>query len=191
MRKQNLFLLINTAILLVIGAAFVWTYDAAVPKDLDDQLFGQVVTLGEAEIVTNIPTIGQYSIVHTVQDAFNSRGDKIGVVYNVRATYTYFLETDPGYVELLVAVDLDQNVTVQIVDLKQTSTYTAGLQNYVYEYFQGFGFDQLILIPIVNLEDPEAGATASASTGKIKELVGKAIEYHATQQAELSEVNVG
>jgi hypothetical protein len=191
MKKQNLSLLINAVILVLISAVFLFIYATQVPKDLDDKLFGQVVTLGEARVITNEPPFGHYTIVHTAQDAFNNQGQKLGVVYNVKSKYNYFNPNDPGYIELLVAVDNQQKITVQIVSLKQTETYTAGLQNYVFEYFQGFGLDQIILIPILNLEEPDAGATASASTGKIKELVTMVIQYHTSLNSSLSEVNIG
>jgi hypothetical protein len=191
MKRENLFLIVNSIILLVIGIGVILAFSLFVPKNPEDLLFGQAVTLGEAEVVQNVPAFGNYSIVNTVQTAYSVSGDELGVVYTVKAVYTYFQADHPGYIELLIGIDNNNKVTVQIVDLDQTATYNSGIQNYVYEYFQGFGTDQLILIPVINLEDLDAGVTASRSTGMVKELVTKAIEYHVNQTLSISEVNQG
>jgi len=191
MKRENLFLIVNSIILLAVGILTVLAFTLLVPKNPEDLLFGQTVSLSEAEIVQNIPAFGNYSIVNTVQTAYSISGNEIGTVYTVKAVYTYFTADKPGYIELLVGIDSNNKVTVQIVSLDQTVTYNSGLQNYVYEYFQGFGTDQLILIPVINLEAIDAGATASRSTGMIKELVTKAIDYHINQTLSLSEVNQG
>ena len=191
MKRENLFLIVNSIILLVIGIGVILAFSLFVPKNPEDLLFGQAVTLGEAEVVQNVPASGNYSIVNTVQTAYSVSGDELGVVYTVKAVYTYFQADQPGYIELLIGIDNNNKVTVQIVDLDQTVTYNSGIQNYVYEYFQGFGTDQLILIPVINLEDLDAGVTASRSTGMVKELVTKAIEYHVNQTLSVSEVNQG
>jgi hypothetical protein len=191
MKRENLFLIVNSIILLAIAILTILAFTLLVPKDPEDLLFGQAVSLSEAEIVQNIPAFGNYSIVNTVQTAYSILGDELGTVYTVKAVYTYFTADHPGYVELLVGIDNQNKVTVQIIDLDQTVTYNSGIQNYVYEYFQGFGTDQLILIPVINLEAIDAGATASRSTGMIKELVTQAIEYHVNQTLSLSEVNQG
>jgi len=190
MTKQNIILLVNALLFVLISVGFILVYQFVVPTDIEDKLFNQVVTLKNVEIVNNVPSEGMYQIIYTKQDAVDVRGDKVGVVYNVRAVYNYFMPTDPGYLELLIGIDLDSNVSVQIVKYKQTETYTAGLQNYIFEYFQNMPIEGLTLVPIEDLE-PEAGATARATTGKVKELVGLAIQHYMTQNASLSEVNVG
>ncbi|MBU1142441.1 MAG: hypothetical protein KKH92_02215 [Firmicutes bacterium] len=193
MKKQNLFLMMNAVILLVISLVFLFTYQNAIPKDAEDKLFNQMVTLEDEEIITNVPTIGFYSIVHKVQTAYNAKGDKVGTVYTVMAKNGYkFNPADEfGYIELLVGIDLDNKVYVQPLKIEQTSTYVGGIQDYVYEYFQGFSFDYLLLIPVVNVGDLEAGATASQSTGLVKTLVAMAIDAYNNQSASLSEVNLG
>ena len=191
MKKENMSLILNAVIITLLTIGLIFGYKLLVPTGPEDYLFGQAVTLGEEEVITNVPAFGNYTIVNTVQDAYNLAGDKIGTVYNVKAVYTYFNVNEPGYIELLVGIDSNNQVTVRIIDLEQTVTYTSGIQNYVFEYFQGFGTDQLILIPVVNLEDVGAGATASSSTGKVKELISLAIEYHVTHTLSLSEVNQG
>ncbi len=193
MKKQNLFLMINAVILLVISLGFLLAYQNAVPRDPEDKLFSQMVTLEDEEILTNIPTIGFYSIVHKVQIAYNAQGDKVGTVYTVMAKngYNFNSAEEFGYIELLVGIDLDNKVYVQPLKLEQTSTYVGGIQDYVYEYFQGFAFDYLLLIPVVNVGDLEAGATASQSTGLVKTLVAMAIDAYNNQTASLSEVNLG
>jgi hypothetical protein len=189
MKKQTLLLIINAVLITLISVVFLLVYQNVVPKTETDKLFGTVVVLGEEEIVTNIPAFGNYTIVHTKAEAFNTQGEKIGTVYNVKSVYTYFNINDPGIIELLVGIDLNNKVTVQIVNLKQTPTYNAGIQQYVQDYFQGFATDQIILIPPMNLEEVGAGATASLSTGKVKELVALAIQRHINTSGSLSEVN--
>jgi hypothetical protein len=193
MKKQNLFLMINAVILLVISLVFLFAYQNAVPKDPEDKLFNRMVTLEDEEIIANVPTIGNYSIVHKVQTAYNSQGNKVGTVYTVMAKNGYkFNPSDEfGYIELLVGIDLDNKVYVQPVKVQQTSTYVGGIQDYIFEYFQGFTFDYLLLIPVVNVGDLEAGATASESTGLVKTLVAMAINLYNNQSASLSEVNLG
>ena len=190
MTKQNIMLMMNTVILILVSVGFLLVYQFIVPTDIDDKLFNQVVTLQDTQIVQNVPAEGMYQVVYTKQNAVNTRGEVVGVVYNVRASYNYFMPTDPGYLELLVGIDKDSNVSVQIVKFKQTESYTARLQWYVYEYFQNMPIDGLVLIPVEDLE-PEAGATARATTGKVKELVGLAIQHYLAQSASLSEVNLG
>lgn len=189
MKKQTLFLIVNVVLITLLSIVFLLVYQNAIPKTETDKLFGTVVVLGEEEIVTNIPAFGNYTIVHTAAEAFNRQGEKIGMVYYVKSVYTYFTIDDPGIIELVVGVDLKNNVTVQIVNLKQTPTYNAGIQQYVADYFQGFQTNQVILIPPMNLEEVGAGATASLSTAKVKELVALAIQYHSNTSASLSEVN--
>lgn len=179
----------NTVLLALISVVFLLIYQNVIPTSKEDKLFGQVVVLGDEQIVSNIPAFGNYTIVHTAQEAFNTRGQKIGMVYHVKSVYTYFQVNDPGTVELLVGIDLNNKVTVQIVTLKQTPTYNAGIQQYVAEYFQGFQANQIILIPPMNLEEIGAGATASLSTAKVKELVALAIQYHTNPSGQASEVN--
>ena len=190
MTKQNIMLMMNTVILILVSVGFLLVYQFVVPTDIDDKLFNQVVTLQDTQIVQNVPAEGMYQVVYTKQNAVNTRGEIVGVVYNVRASYNYFMPTDLGYLELLVGIDKDSNVSVQIVKFKQTESYTAGLQWYVYEYFQNMPIDGLVLVPVEDLE-PEAGATARATTGKVKELVGLAIQHYLAQSASLSEVNLG
>lgn len=189
MNKQTLFLIVNAVLITLLSIIFLVIYQNVIPKTETDKLFGTVVVLGEAEVVTNIPAFGNYTIVHTKSEAFNQQGEKIGTVYNVKSVYTYFNINDPGIIELVVGIDLDNKVTVQIVNIKQTPTYNSGIQQYVADYFQGFATDQVILIPPMNLEEIGAGATASLSTAKVKELVALAIQYHINPSMSLSEVN--
>lgn len=193
MKKQNLFLIINAVILLVISLGFLFTYQNAIPKDPEDKLFNQMVTLEDEEIINNVPSIGHYTIVHKVQTAYNAKGNKVGTVYTVMAKNSYKFDPadDFGYIELLVGIDLDNKVYVQPLKIEQTSTYVGGIQDYIYEYFQGFTFDYLLLIPVVNVGDLEAGATASQSTSLVKTLVSMAISEYNNQFASLSEVNLG
>lgn len=193
MSKQNLYLIINTVILLVLGLVFVLIYATVVPIEPKDKLFGEVVTFDNEAVINNLPDIGHYEKLHTVQNVFNLKGDKIGVVYHVYAR-NGFIESpsdDFGYIELLVGIDLNDKVYVQIIELSQTSIYNVAIQDYIYKYYQGFEIGELLSIPVINVEDLEAGATASKSTGSVKNLVSMAISEYLNPTLSLSEVTIG
>lgn len=191
MRKQNLYLGLNAVLFIIISILFLAYYQTSVPKEPKDKLFGQMITLGEEQIITNLPTTGHFSVVHTVQIAKNNKGIEVGKVYHVIARNGYKLNEDDdfGYIELLVGIDKNQKVFVQAVSIRQTSTYVGGIQDYVYEYFQDIQFGDLILIPVINVGDLEAGATASESTALVKSMIAMAIDAHVNLNASLSEVN--
>lgn len=192
MRRENKFLLINTVILLVVGLMFILTYATIIPIEPKDKLFGQVIELGEESIVKVKPTIGHYEVLNSVSYAYDRQGNIVGKVYHVYARNGYNHNPDDkyGYIELLVGIDLNEKVYVQIVELKQTSAYNVKIQNYIYEYYQGFSIDQLVGIPVINVEDIDAGATASKSTGTIKSLVSKAIVEYLEPTVSISEVSI-
>jgi len=170
----------------------IFIYSTYMPLEPKDKLFDQVVTLDDAVVLHDIPTIGHFEVIHSVQNVFNLKGDKIGVVYHVYARNGY-IETpqdDFGYIELLVGINLENEVYVEIVKLSQTSIYNVAIQNYINDYYQGFSFSELIGIPVVNVEDLEAGVTASRSTGSIKNLVAMAIDEYVNHSSSLSEVTV-
>ncbi len=192
MRKENQFLLINTAILLVIGLIFIIIYATAIPLEPKDKLFGQVINLGEETVILEVPTIGHYEVLNSVSYAYDIQGNKIGTVFHVYARNGYIQNPNDsfGYIELLVGIDLNEKVFVQIIELRQTATYNIKIQNYIYDYYQGFSFDQLVSIPVVNVEDINAGATASKSTGAIKSLVSKAVVEYLNPTVSISEVSI-
>ncbi len=192
MSKENRNLLINTFVLLLLSLVIIFIYSTYMPLEPKDKLFDQVVTLDDAVVLHDIPTIGHFEVIHSVQNVFNLKGDKIGVVYHVYARNGY-IETpqdDFGYIELLVGINLENEVYVEIVKLSQTSIYNVAIQNYINDYYQGFSFSELIGIPVVNVEDLEAGVTASRSTGSIKNLVAMAIDEYVNHSSSLSEVTV-
>ncbi|MBN2300794.1 MAG: hypothetical protein JXC31_06390 [Acholeplasmataceae bacterium] len=193
MKIENKFLLINTFILFVLGLLFILIYATFVPLEPKDKLFGQVANLGEETIIVELPSIGHYEVLNSVSYAYDRQGNKIGTVYHVYARNGYIENPDDtyGYIELLVGINLENKVYVQIVDLRQTAVYNVKLQNYIYEYYQGFTFDHLVNIPAANMEDISAGATASRSTGTIKSLVSKAVAEYLNPTVSISEVSIG
>ncbi|GEM_PF-1073016 len=190
MNKENKFLLINTAILVVVGLIFILIYATSIPLEPEDKLFGQMITLSNETVINEVPTIGHYEVLHSVSDAINKRGDKIGTVYHVYARNGFIEnpEDEFGYIELLVGIDLNNKVYVQIIELRQTATYNVKIQNYIYDYYQGFNADQLVSIPVINVEDLNAGVTASQSTGIIKSLVSKVVSEYFNPTLSVSEV---
>ena len=180
MKRQNLWLIINTLVLMVIGIAFLWIYDSSVPKTTYDRLFGEVVRIEEqATLVNEIPTGNQeFDLIHTFQEVFNRNGEKIGYVYHVKSQYNYF---EIGKLYLVVGIRLDGTGSVQIDTLKQTDVYTAGIQQYIFDYFQSFNINQVDRIPsrdLIDFYDMDAGGTASASTNKVKELVRIVVNFY-------------
>ena len=143
MSKQNLYLVINTFILLIAGLAFILVYSTVIPLEPKDRLFGEVVKLDDEMIINDIPITGHYENLHTVQNVYDLKGDKIGVVYHVFAR-NGFIESpadDFGHIELLVGIDLNDKAYVQIVELRQTSVYNVAIQDYINEYYQGFNIN--------------------------------------------------
>jgi hypothetical protein len=187
MKKQTLWLIINTLILFIIGFSFLGIYDSIVPKTTYDRLFGETVRFKEDAVVVNeIPTGNQeFDLIHSFQTVYNRKNEKIGYVYHVNSQYNYF---EIGKLYLVVGVKLDGTASVQIETLKQTDVYTAGIQQYIFDYFQNFKVSQFDRIPsrdLIQFYDMDAGGTASASTNKVKELVKIVINFYLAGNLEI------
>jgi hypothetical protein len=180
MTKENLYLIINTVILTALSILFLLVYSNAVPKTPEDKLFNQVVEFRNTVIIEQIPAEGNYSVIATRSRAINNAGEQIGLVYKgiIKNGYTYAQGDPYGIIEILVGITPDDRVFVQIVTLRQTSTYVGGIQNYVYEYFRDIDYLEVEGLPVINVEEPDAGATASDSTGAIKALVQRIVDLH-------------
>lgn len=177
--KQNLWLLINTGILLVIAVIFVLVNENVVPKEPKDFLFDRVIELKNETDVERAPLTGGYAIVDYKVEAY--AGDTfLGTVYNVKVKngYTYSDAYEFGMIELLVAIDPAGDVHVQVVQLIQSDWTVKGIQNYIYQFYQGVPYTQVGNIADYDAADITAGATATDSTGTIKEIIQKAIDIH-------------
>src|SRR5690606_2180342 len=121
MNKQNLWLLINTGIILVITVLFLILSDAVVPKEPEDLLFGKVVELKNETDVELVPVSGNYAVVDYKSEAFSGK-TFLGTVYNVKIknNFAYSEDYEYGMIELLVLIDPAGKVKVQIVQLNQS-----------------------------------------------------------------------
>jgi hypothetical protein len=179
MKRQTLFLIINALVMIVISVVLNLVVLPLVPQDPEDKLFGNILILSDKEIIEEIPEEGNFRIVHSKMNALDKNDNVIGVVYQViaRNGYTYDPEDDYGVIDLYVGIK-DDKVYVEINDLRQTSTYVGGIQTYVYDVFDGIPWTDVETVEVRNVGDLEAGATASASTGTVKELVLKVVNLH-------------
>lgn len=179
MNKQNLWLLINTGIILAITALFLVLSEAVVPKDPEDLLFGKVVELKNETDVERAPLTGNYAIVDFKTEAYSGK-TFLGTVYNVKIKNNYTINEDYqfGMIELLVLIDPAGKVKVQIVQLNQSDWTVKGIQAYIYEKYQGIAYASVASIPSYDAADITAGATATDSTSSIKALIQKAIDIH-------------
>lgn len=179
MNKQNLWLLINTGIILVITVLFLILSDAVVPKEPEDLLFGKVVELKNETDVELVPVSGNYAVVDYKSEAFSGK-TFLGTVYNVKIknNFAYSEDYDYGMIELLVLIDPAGKVKVQIVQLNQSDWTVKGIQAYIYEKYQGIAYGSVASIPSYDAADITAGVTATDSTGSIKAIIQKAIDIH-------------
>lgn len=179
MNKQNLWLLINTGILLVVSTLFLISIEVLVPKKPADFLFGRVVELRNETDIEQAPNTGGYAIVDFKAEAF-AGSKKLGTVYNVKIknNYTYSDDYDYGFIELLVLIDDAGKVKVQIIELNQSDWTVKGIQAYLFENYQSVPFGTIKNLPSYDAADPTAGATATDSTGAIQAIIQKAIEMH-------------
>ena len=180
MTRENLYLVINTLIITIIGVALLFVVSNYVPTETEDKLFNQVVELKNTTNVENVPSSGNFSVIASRSRAFDQSDREIGVVYRgiIRNSYTYSPSDAYGEIEILVGINLQDRVFVQVVTLKQTSTYIGGIQDYIYEYFRDIDYLEVEGLPVVDVEEPGAGATASDSTGAIKALVLRIVDHH-------------
>jgi hypothetical protein len=170
---MNALIITAAALILIFGVAPV------VPDEPEDRLFGQAVELRDEKTIDELPSGSGFKILHKSYQAHDLSGDAVGTVYRViaRNAYRFDKDDDYGVIELLVGIR-DEEVFVEVVEIRQTSTYLAGIQNYVYSFYDGVNYQEVEDIEVVNVGDLEAGATASDSTGTVKDLVWLAVAYH-------------
>jgi hypothetical protein len=180
MKKENLWLLINTGIMLVIGIILVVVANTVIPKEPKDRLFNQVIQLENQQNVEGVPSTNSYSTIDFKADAVSRSGEKIGTVYNVKIKNGYKLSSEDsnGMIELLVGVGNDDLVYVEIVVLNQSNWTVKGIQNYIVSYYDDVTLEQIEKFPAYDAADLEAGATAVDSTGAIKSLVIRTLKVH-------------
>lgn len=180
MKKENLWLLINTGIMLVIGIMLIIVANTFIPKEPKDRLFNQVVQLENQVTVEGVPSSNSYATIDYKADAVSRSGEILGSVYNVKIKNGYKLSSDDsnGMIELLIGIDQEDLVYVEIVVLNQSNWTVKGIQNYIISYYDGVTLEQIEKFPAYDAADLEAGATAVDSTGSIKNLVIRTLKVH-------------
>lgn len=183
MKRENLVLLINTAIMIVVGLLLLVVVTQVIPSEPEDLLFSQVVTLKNKENIQPIPDDNMYMIVHAKEEAYNNSDQLVGTVYTVlmKNTYGYSGPDDMnGYLELLVGIDLNDRVSVEIVELVQSNWTISGIQRYIKTIMQNVPISEVASIEAYDATNTDlmSGMTATNTTKWIKEMVLAAIDFH-------------
>lgn len=179
MKRQTLYLLIGAVVMLSVSLVMNLVVIPLIPQDPEDRLFDTIATFEDEEVIEAIPDGNNFRIVHKKWTAVDNNDNVLGTVYNViaRNGYTYDKDDPYGVIDLLVGIK-DDMVYVEINDLNQTSTYIGGIQTYIMDVFDGILWTEVEAAEVRNVGDLEAGATASASTGTVKELILKTVNLH-------------
>ncbi|TNF07490.1 MAG: DUF5011 domain-containing protein [Bacillota bacterium] len=183
MKRENLVLIINAAIMIVVGLLLVVAATQVVPNAPEDLLFNQVVTLKNKESIQPIPDENIYMIVNSKEEAYNNSNQLVGTVYTVIMKNTYGI-TGPddtnGYLELLVGIDQNDLVTVEIVELVQSNWTISGIQRYIKTVLKNVPASEVAAIAPYDATNTDlmSGMTATNTTNWIKEMVLLAIDFH-------------
>lgn len=187
MKKQNLFLLINLAVMLVIGLAYIVVNQSVVLKDDEDILFGQKVELVDGVKLANIPnmsaTSSNFEKIDFKWTAEDSKGNVIGTVYRVVIKNGFPLTgsgLDYGLIELLVGITTYNEVYVQNISIYQSSWAVVGVQKYIQDSYDGISYLSVNSVPSFDA-DIVSGATdnpATVSTDSIKAMIQAVVVLH-------------
>lgn len=180
MKKQNLFLIIGTAVMLVASIVMIIVINVSVTNDPVALLFGEPIERRNEVNVEDYPGGQNFTYIKTRSIAYDKDDEKIGDVYDVVIRNAYALDSSAYYgeIELLVGIDQDDMVYVTIIELDQSSWTVLGIQAYVEETFNGIPYDEVETLPEFDAANPTAGATATDSTGTIKQSVLNVIYLH-------------
>ena len=181
MKKENLFLLVNAVIMALIGLLFVVFYSQVIPNEPKDYLFGQSVQLKDTEVIEAIPSDTSYAIIHEKSIAYSASNEELGTVYNIKFKNSFGYDENGaglGYGEFLVGISTEDLVSVEVVELVQSSWTIRGIQQAIYDAFQDIPYLEVKDIPNINVADLDAGTTASASTSTIRSLVTRVVNVH-------------
>ena len=193
MSKENIKLIINAVGILLLVSVFIIVYQNVYPKDVEDKIFNEVITLENSELIEALPSTRDFLVVHKKYDAVNRQDQVIGVVYEVVARNGYVLDSQKTYGEIKLYVGIkDDYIYVEQFQLEQTAVYVANIRHYIETNFQGVLYSKVEEIMPENVADLASGATASDSTTLIKDMVLEVIniEYD-LKQAEPYEAYYG
>jgi hypothetical protein len=180
MKKENLFLIMNTILLVGISLIVLYVVYPTLLVEPKDQLFGETIKLENREVVEEIPAESSFAVITHKETALNQKGEVVGTVYTVLAhnPWKFDPSDESGVIELLVGIQ-GEYVFVQILQLRQSSYFLASIQAYVNHFFNGVHYLDVEAIEIVNVLEPLAGATIAADSKEtIKEMVFNVVVLH-------------
>lgn len=184
MKRENTLLLLNTIIMVVVGILLVIVATQVIPNKPEDNLFGQVVTLKNKQNIEPIPNEDFFMVVHSKEEAYNISNQLVGTVYTVvmKNTYGYggTVNDIDGYLELLVGIDMNDRVSVEIVELVQSNWTISGIQRYIKTILQNVPKHEIENIGAYDAANPDmiTGMTATDTTGWIKDIILEILILH-------------
>lgn len=180
MTKQNLFLIIGFAVMLLIGTAMLLIYNNNVYDNPKDKLFNDTVELTDEVVLSTVPHMSgnsvNFEMISKRWVARNQKGQKIGVVYQGVIKNDFNLTgsgLDYGYMEILIGVSEDKKVSVEPVHIYQSDWVIVGIQKYLLDFYTNVNYLDVLNIPSFDA-DIVAGVTnnpATVSTDAIKLMV--------------------
>lgn len=183
MKRENIVLLINAGIMIIVGLLFVVLATQIVPNQPEDYLFNQVVTLKNRENIEPIPDDEFFMVVTSKEEAYNNSNKLVGTVYTVVMGNSYGFsgpEDYDGYLELLVGIDLNDHVSVEIIELVQSNWTISGIQRYIKTVLKNVPISEVSSIPAYDATNADlmSGMTATNTTNWIKQMVLAVINFH-------------
>lgn len=183
MKRENIVLLINAGIMIIVGLLFVVLATQIVPNQPEDYLFNQVVTLKNRENIEPIPDDEFFMVVTSKEEAYNNSNKLVGTVYTVVMGNSYGFsgpEDYDGYLELLVGIDLNDRVSVEIIELVQSNWTISGIQRYIKTVLKNVPISEVSSIPAYDATNADlmSGMTATNTTNWIKQMVLSVINFH-------------
>ncbi|MFA5560153.1 MAG: hypothetical protein WC964_00090 [Acholeplasmataceae bacterium] len=179
MTRENRWLIINAAIILIVGALAVLAYHFLIniPSKPQNQLFGVKVTLTNKVELNAEPSSGEYALLIARYDAMDGNR-KIGDVFYAKGTngYTYEVDDDFGVIELYIGIDTDGKVSVQVLNARQTRDRVPAIYDFVKLRLQDVGIENIEAISTAGGNGLVAGATHSRTL--VKTLVTLAVNEY-------------
>ncbi len=183
MKRENLFLIINTALMIIVGLVFVILATRVIPNSPKDYLFNKVIELKNEQVIQQTPEEDEYSFVYSKHVAYDGSGKVVGDVYTIIIKNEYGLtgpDDKDGLVRLYVGIDQNNKLTVQIDKLIQSNWTIVGIQRYINLFLQNIDINDVAAIAPYDATDVDlmSGMTATETTNGIKALVLEVIELH-------------
>ena len=180
MKAMYRYLLINMLIVILGSIVFIVIYQNNAPKNTEDYIFNQVITLEDKTIIESVPSLASYQIIYASYVA-KHRSEIIGTVYEVHIKNGYVYDSEKGYGSMKAYVGIDQNdkIFVEIFEIDQTSIYRKNILKFVEDSLQEITLTQLEKVRALDAAfDLNTGATATDSTSTLLALIIKTAQIH-------------